>query len=308
MAAARKEYLELQEAARKKPNDKRSEADKEALQPWPLVGRTKWIKRNQEFLDKIEGDGNKKYLDSVFLSFKYPSNKVIQDSLLVLVNADAANCKLNLENFTLFSFTGWNSNNKVVPLCYYYLCGNESYEAWKRAINKFKEKFPRLAKKATFCSDQDKGLENAIGTSRYQNLGPRPHFLCAFHRKKNLRSKRLVKIFDQLCYATTLAEIENIKASKEYGYLSNKELKRLKSVADEDQFLLYAADRGGTTYVRPTSQGVEANNSAILKGRSLDIFSSILWMVNRQSRLYAESYRIAHSNNLGLLTPNAKKR
>ena len=104
MAAARKEYLELQEAARKKPNDKRSEADKEALQPWPLVGRTKWIKRNQEFLDKIEGDGNKNYLDSVFISFKYPSDKIIQDNLLVLVNADAANCKLNL--VTLFSFTG----------------------------------------------------------------------------------------------------------------------------------------------------------------------------------------------------------
>ena len=76
MAAAKKEYFELQEAVRKKPG-KISESDKEALQSWPLVGRNNWIKRNQDFLDKIEGDGNKNYIDSVFLSFKYLSNEEI---------------------------------------------------------------------------------------------------------------------------------------------------------------------------------------------------------------------------------------
>jgi len=116
-----------------------------------------------------------------------------------------------------------------------------------------------------------------------------------------------VQMFDELCYAPTIAKLHDLKDSAKYKSLSGNSKAALESLDDQRQFLASAARAGAQTYGKATSQAVESLNAAILPARHLDLVSSILMLLELELKRYEKNHAKAWMS-LGRNTPWATKK
>lgn len=303
LSVAKAEHERYRKQAIKVPAANRTEQQKKDAVPWDHFGRAEWLRANNDLMQQIRKPG-RRYVEWVEVSFNHA--EVVYTELLSLVNQDASFGKQLLDVYQIFAVIGFTADMNIIPLMYIYVCGNESTESWTRAQASLKERFPDLEDmEVTFTTDQEKGLHNAVDSVWPNHL----HFVCAYHRKKNLAryGKSTVKMFDELCYAPTTAKLYAIKDSAKYISLGDGAKAALESLDDKRQFLASAAAVGAQTYGKATSQGVESLNSAILPARQLDLVSSILKLLELDCKRYQDNYARAW-NSPGRNTPWAVKK
>ena len=167
--------------------------------------------------------------------------------------------------------------------------------------------YPDLADSCTICTDQDKGIANAVRDVFFSQCPP--HMVCLHHRARNLarHGRRCVQVFQALASAPTVAALGEMRNSAMYTTLPPNSRAAISSVRDEDQFLAVAAAKGASTYGKSSSQASESQNSHILKGRSLDVTSSILELARLEHTRYVK-WSEAARNHEGMVTPWAQKK